>query len=220
MNQHILNIQTDTNSRKFLLKNEQTICIVRSFSTQNDYLVICASFEPLGASNKVKFGSWKIYATTQSVKNQTRIKPNLKEGANLGNRYVLDNIAFRADGTSYSKEVIGIDNQRKLANSQNTTLGLAQAIGINENWSLCITNSYSVPYNQTVYFEPLPKVKVFIASGIKKDMVLPRQMLQAQVVRNKRRSIVIGKYLEVDLKQVKAIYFNKEMNTFEVGSSK
>jgi hypothetical protein len=214
-----LNIQIDQTGRQFLLDNNETIVLALPQDENYEYLVACVSFNPFGNNNTVDFfDDWIEYASSQSISYMDIIKMNTEQKVNKGNTYIFDNAGFQGSSPAYSDQVYGLLNERNIDLNHNLTCGLGQKININNNSDAdyYAINVYSVPYNQTAYFETNSKIWIFAAAGISSSMIIPSNMPTSNS--KTQKSITIGSYLEIDLKQTSSIYFDNLTHTFKVGS--
>lgn len=214
-----LNIQIDQTGRQFLLDNNEAIVLALPQDEDYKYLVACVSFSPFGDNNTVDFfDDWIEYTSSQNISYMDIIKMNAQQKVNIGNVYTFDNAGFQGSSPAYSDQVYGLLNERNIDGNYNLTCGLGQKISINNDSDpgYYAINVYSVPYNQTIYFETNSLVRVFVASGISNNMIISSAML-SPTARTKNNAIV-GSYLEIDLQQISTIYFDNLTHTFKIGS--
>ncbi|MFV8328337.1 hypothetical protein [Flavobacterium sp. ZS1P14] len=214
-----LNIQIDQIGRQFLLDNKETIVLALPGNEDYKYLVACVSFSPFGDINIIDFlDDWIEYASSQSISYMDTIHMNTQQKVTIGNVYTFDNTGFKGSSPAYSDQVYGLLNERNIDGNYNLTCGLGQKVTINSSSDAdyYAINVYAVPYNQTLYFETNNMVWIFAAGGISSNMIIPSTMPTPNITAQK--SVVVGSYLEIDLKQTSTIYFDNLTHTFKVGS--
>jgi hypothetical protein len=201
------------------LDNKETIVLALPQDEDYKYLVACVSFSPFGDNNTVEFlDDWIEYASSQSISYMDIINMNAQQKVNMGNVYTFNNTGFKESSPAYSDQVYGLLNERNIDGNFNLTCGLGQKIDINSNSDAgyYAINVYSVPYNQTIYFETNSIIWIFAAGGISSNMIVPSNMPTPDT--KTQKSVAVGSYLEIDLKQTSTIYFDNLTHTFKLGS--
>ncbi|NRS89624.1 hypothetical protein HNQ02_002555 [Flavobacterium sp. 7E] len=214
-----LNINIDAKGRRFLLDNDENIILV--FPCKEDkFSITCLSFPPFGDSNEVEFfDDYFLNATAQDIYQFEIIGFNNQQPINYGNVYRFDGVSFTYDRQAFSNDVCGLSNES--ANIKNLASGIAQKIKVlNQEESRTISIG-SVPQNQTIYFDLPQLVWVFVAKGISSNMILPNDMLtpvkmecMKKINKPSNSSLIIGDYLEIDLKETISVLFDSTINAF------
>lgn len=218
-----LTIRIDADGRNFLLKNNETIVLVFSPRAGDCYSVVFAAFNPFGDSNVVYFGNRRIaYAASQQLIYGDPLVQNSSIGVAPGKLYPFMNLGFKGSIPAFSDKVSGIINKRKTATSENIACGFASEVKFNNVEGYGVICLYSLPYEQTLYFEPLSKVLIFTGKGFFANMILPPGMLkpngEQSPALSKGQVLVTGSYLEIDLNETSNVVFDNVTHTFVKGN--
>lgn len=217
MNSISLNIQFDQNGLVQLQKYNQQIIIVRSFAQTDTFVVASFAFPPFATDNIVEFFPvWQEYATVQKIAGFTVLKPAFPYTISAGYKIQFTPVGFQNQTPAYSPVVYGFENQNSAFPA--ITGGLTQQIYGNGNTVNAVMNVSAIPFNQTTYYQPLNSVKVFVASGISSNMVLPVSLLSDGSNNKGYAGTTVGKYLEVDISKNTNIYFDSINNIFVLGT--
>ncbi|SEA44111.1 hypothetical protein [Pedobacter hartonius] len=209
-----LNIQFDSNGIRQLKSNNEKVVIIRSFAQDDAYAVACFVFSPFTIENIVQFAPvWQEYATIQKIVSFDILTAGIVTSISAGYKAQLTGAEFQNITAAYSSLVYGFEN---LNNGYPAiTGGLTQQIMGDGNIFDAIVNVSSIPYNQTTYYQPLDSVKVFVASGISNNMIIPFSLLSPSGgMKIPELSTTVGKYLEVNISKDAAIYFDSTNNVF------
>lgn len=214
-----LDIQIDSNGRKFLQDNNENIILVFSSGKESAFSIVCSCFSPFSDSNEVEFfNEYFLYGTSQEILPFNIIKFNDKLAIQPGNVYQFDGASFTYLREAYSNNVCGLLNRS--VNTKNLTSGIAQRINVMNADEFLPISIGSVPQNQTIYFELTYLVKIFVAAGIFSNMIIPDDMLtpvgglMKKIKKNVNSYLIVGDYLELDLRETKSVVFDMTINAF------
>lgn len=218
-----LNIHINAEGRNFLMNNNENIVLVFSPRTGDCYSVVFAAFDPFGDNNLVQFGNTRIaYAAAQQLIYGDSLAENSFIGATPGKLYPFMNLGFKGSVPAFSDKVLGIINRRKTATYENLACGFASEVTVNNAEGYGVIYLYSLPYGQTLYFEPLSKVMIFTGKGFFTNMILPPGMLkpngEQSPALSKGQVLVTGSYLEIDLNETSSVVFDSVTHVFVEGN--
>ncbi|UCH98432.1 MAG: hypothetical protein JSV88_16745 [Candidatus Aminicenantes bacterium] len=225
MNYHQLTIEIDLDGLKKIQEFQQSVAIVRSFKgfdPSKEHPVVCIAFEPFWQYNIIKFTTdWKMVVSTQSIKeyNTVLVQCETISPVSVGYTYTYNGVSFD-EGRKGLPSQYGLDNQHD--KKETITVGMSQkVISPNEDEQFRQTNAAAVPFDNIIYFEPLEKIKVFLANNMKNGLILPPNILIPNTDRRPISGpleIVIGRYLEVNLTDKETIiHYDNKNNTFALG---
>lgn len=214
MSSVFFNIQFDQQGIIQLRNNNEQIIIVRSFAQDDEYVVACFVFFPFSTENIVQFNSlWQVYAAVLKIAPFATVAPAVLYPMVAGYKLQFTPIGLENPTIAYSPLVYGLENLNRAYPA--IAGGLTQEIsggGITRN---AIVNVSAIPFNQTTYYQPGNSIKVFVASGISNNVVLPASLLSAGGARQPGfDNITVGKYLEVDISSDAVISFDRINNVF------
>jgi hypothetical protein len=221
MSKRLLTVQINKKGQQIFSDSDLTVGIVRSFGKSSEHCVVCAMLTPFGDENIIEFSqNWLVYASVvKTIKTLHTVTGNIELSAEMGKSYTFDGIKFCDDTGQGSPGFICIKNKSEKIHS--LIAGLSQGISIQgreENSSP--VNIASIPLNMATYFEPLNKIKVFIASGIEARRILPSKMLCPNTIEEKVKNgqLQIGTPLEVQMNdEITYIHYDNTDNLFVLG---
>lgn len=214
-----LTIEIDKVGRERMLQFNEQVVLVKMFDDPAKDLVVWIAFAPFGQENIVQFTSdYSVYASEQQMVVDTTIRMMISQQATTGNLYTLDNTGFDS-GKENVPDEYGVNNQHQ--GLTEITVGLAQKIiKPNNEEPIAPINIAVVPYNQTIYFKPIEKILVFVASAMQDGLILPQEIINSNTESPSFRSEpIVGQALTVDFTSVSSetIHYNNTTNTFILG---
>jgi len=212
-----LTIAVDQAGRTALHDSGQQIVIVRAMSPAPDPVVACAVFNPFGDNTNVLFyDALQIFVMQGAPQVLGTVKMQITQATALGSRYTFSGSEIGWEQPAYSSSVVGLVNQDTAGP---LSAGLAQQMNISNGdcWQpIAISVS---PANETVYFEPVSEILVFVAARIVAGEILPAALLQPAggIAADVAGPPTVGPYLSVKLTEDVTIHFDDRKNCFAPG---
>ncbi|MBN2737176.1 MAG: hypothetical protein JXR70_09365 [Spirochaetales bacterium] len=224
MNEYVLDIEINADGINKILNNHEKVVIVRSFDDESPHAVVCFSLEPFGEKNQITFcPTIYEYASLQQINDFEEVEFSVTSNeVFIGKTYIFKENAFDAsiDGIP---DKYGLDNQQQTTEILSISAGLVQEIKYSGTLFKTALNIATVPKNQTIFFSPLNKIKIFLATNMKNGLIIPQNILMPNQMnksskQNTMSSFIIGKYLEVALdNDTTTIHYNNQTNVFSPG---
>ncbi len=221
MTTYTLKVQIDTAGRKKMDQYGQKVAIIKSFQGQVTFNVVWLAFEPFGDENIIQFyDEYSLYASLTPVIAGRKPAINLIQQVSGGYTYTFENGAFDSGKAGLQAGRFGFCNLQK-NDTQTLTTGLAQKIiDLRGSISFMPINATQIPYNETVYFAPLEKIKVFAGSNIESSLILdPGILHKARARAAAHTGQILTRYIELDFASTlsQTIHYDNALNQFALG---